>query len=75
MVQQFSVNLQTEMHSGWLLEAGYVGTRGTHLVRQRSLNQATSASTNDPVRGVTADTVANISSEFPFLVYRQTLSN
>ena len=67
MVQQYSVNLQTEMHSGWLLEAGYVGTRGTHLVRQRSINQATSASTNDPVRGVTADTVANISSRVPIL--------
>jgi Carboxypeptidase regulatory-like domain/TonB dependent receptor len=67
MVQQYSANIQTEMNSGWLLEVGYVGTRGNHLVRQRSLNQAMSASTNDPVRGVTADTVANISSRVPIL--------
>ena len=67
IIQQYSVNLQTEMRSGWLLEVGYVGTRGTHLVRQRSLNQAMSASARDPVRGVTTDTVANISVRVPIL--------
>ena len=44
MVQQYSSNVQAELHRDLLLEAGYVGTRGTHLVRQRSLNQALSAS-------------------------------
>jgi hypothetical protein len=67
LIQQFSLNLQTEIHRGWLLEIGYVGTRGTHLVRQRSLNQALSASTSDPIRGVTTDTVANIPLRVPIL--------
>jgi hypothetical protein len=40
MIRQYSLNVQAELHEGWLLEIGYVGTRGTHLVRQRSLNQA-----------------------------------
>jgi hypothetical protein len=65
MVQQFSLNLQTELHAGWLLEAGYVGARGTHLVRQRSLNQALSASASKPIRGTTTNTVANISLRVP----------
>lgn len=67
IIQQHSLGLQTEMHSGWLLEVGYVGTRGTHLVRQRSLNQAVSASTNAPVRGVTTNTLANVSLRVPIL--------
>ena len=67
IIQQYSLNLQSEMHSGWLLEVGYVGTGGTHLVRQRSLNQALSASPNAPVRGVTTNTVANVSFRVPIL--------
>ena len=67
MVQQYSLNVQTEFHEGWLMELGYVGTRGIHLVRQRSLNQALSASPSNPVRGVTTDTVANISLRVPVL--------
>jgi len=65
LIQQYSLNIQTELHNGWLLEVGYVGTRGTHLVRQRSLNQALSASANNPIRGETSNTVANISLRVP----------
>ena len=65
MIQQYSLNIQAELHEGWLLEVGYVGTRGTHLVRQRSLNQALSASANNPIRGVTENTVANIARRIP----------
>ena len=67
MVQQYSLNVQTELHKGWLLEVGYVGTRGMHLVRQRSLNQALSASASHPIRGMTTDTVANIPLRVPIL--------
>jgi hypothetical protein len=59
VIQQFSLNLQEELHQGWLLEVGYVGTRGTHLQRLRSLNQASLASPENPIRGVTTNTVAN----------------
>jgi hypothetical protein len=67
LIQQYSLNVQAELHEGWLLEVGYVGTRGTHLVRQRSLNQAVSASPNNPIRGVTTNTVANIPLRVPIL--------
>jgi len=60
LIQQYSLNVQDELRDGWLLEIGYVGTRGTHLVRQRSLNQALPASVNDPIRGESTNTFANI---------------
>jgi hypothetical protein len=65
MVQQYSLNVQAELHQGYLLEVGYVGSSGTHLVRQRSLNQALSASTGAPTRGVTDNTLANVSLRVP----------
>jgi hypothetical protein len=37
------------------------------LVRQRSLNQALSASTDDPIRGVTDNTLANVPLRVPIL--------
>jgi len=65
MIQQYSLNVQAEVREGWLLQAGFVGTRGTHLMRQRSLNQALSASPSEPIRGVTENTIANIASRVP----------
>jgi hypothetical protein len=38
LVQQYALNVQGELREGWLWEVGYVGTRGTHLQRLRSLN-------------------------------------
>ena len=67
MIQQYSLNIQAEVHEGWLLEIGYVGTRGTHLVRQRSLNQAMPASASDPIRGVTMNTLANVGERVPIV--------
>jgi hypothetical protein len=67
MIQQYSVNVQTEIHEGWLSEIGYVGTRGMHLLRERSLNQALTASANHPIRGVTTNTVTNIPLRVPIL--------
>jgi hypothetical protein len=67
LIQQYSLNVQVEPHEGWLLEAGYVGTHGTHLVRQRSLNQALSTSASRPIRGVTTNSVANIPLRVPIL--------
>lgn len=60
MVQQFSLNAQGGFYKDWLLEVGYVGSRGIHLQRFRSLNQALDASPENPINGVTSNTVANI---------------
>jgi hypothetical protein len=67
IIQQYSLNVESELHAGWLLEIGYVGTRGTHLMRQRSLNQALAASAANPIRGVTTNTVADIPLRVPIL--------
>src|SRR5215472_15976180 len=67
LIQQYSLNVQTELHDGWLLEVGYVGTRGIHLVRQRSLNQALSASASNPIRGEATNTIANVPLRVPIL--------
>lgn len=67
MIQQNSLGLQAEVHEGWLWDVGYVGTHGTHLVRQRSLNQAQVASAGHPIRGVVDNTVANIPMRVPIL--------
>jgi hypothetical protein len=65
LIQEYSLNVQTELKRDWLFEVGYVGARGTHLVRQRSLNQALSASLSHPIRGVTTNTIANVPFRVP----------
>jgi TonB dependent receptor-like, beta-barrel len=67
MIQQFSLNLQWELHDDWLWEVAYVGARGTHLLRQRSADQAGNATPRNPIRGQTTDTLANISLRAPIL--------
>jgi hypothetical protein len=67
VIQQYSLNLQAELCSGGILEIGYFGARGTRLVRQRSLNQALSASIGNPIRGEVANTIANIPLRVPIL--------
>jgi hypothetical protein len=65
IVQQYGLNLQGEPWNGWLWEVGYVGTKGTHLLRYRSLNQALSASPDNPIRRATSNTLANIPLRVP----------
>jgi len=65
MVQQMSLNVQGELLSGWLLEVGYAGSRGSHLQRFRSLNQAQSATPSATIHGVSSDTLANLSLRVP----------
>jgi hypothetical protein len=67
MTQQYSLNLQTQLASDLLLEVGYVGTRGTNLLRTRSVNEAQLASVSNPIRGVTTNTVANTRLRAPYL--------
>jgi hypothetical protein len=71
IVQQFSLNAQAAFARDWLLEVGYVGSRGTHLQRLRSLNQALSASINTvtnigsrvPIPGIRPDSLREMESE------------
>jgi hypothetical protein len=66
LTQEYSLGLQTEIANGLILETSYSGSRGLHLIRERSINQAGLASAADPIRGVTTNTVANIPLRVPF---------
>jgi hypothetical protein len=39
-VQQYNLSLQTRLPKGWVLEVGYIGSRGVNLLVEPSLNQA-----------------------------------
>jgi hypothetical protein len=65
VTQQFGANLQRELARDLMLEIGYTGSRGTHQILNRSLNQALIASPSNPIRGVTTNTVANIPQRVP----------
>ena len=53
--QQYGSNIQYQISRGFLLEVGYVGSRGEHLPVQTELDQAQIASATNPVNGVTTN--------------------
>ena len=65
LIQQYSMDLQTELATNWMLEIGYQGARGTHLNLVRNFDQALSASPSNPIRGQTSNTLANIPLRVP----------
>lgn len=65
-LQRYSMGLQAKLMSDLVLEVTYSGSRNTHLLRTRSINQANLASPTNPIRGVTTNTVANIGQRVPF---------
>jgi hypothetical protein len=67
VAQHYSLNVQDQIAKSLLLEVGYVGSRGTRLLRDRSLNQALIASPSNPVRGLTQDTLADTAERVPIL--------
>ncbi len=66
---EYSLNLQTDLTHGFLLETGYVGTLGRHLISPHQLNQAALASPSAPIRGVTTNlgSAANVRLRVPIL--------
>jgi hypothetical protein len=64
--QEYSLNLQTQLGRNYLLEVGYVGSRGIDLIEGRYINQASLASASSPIRGQTTNTVANIPLRVPY---------
>jgi len=65
--QEYNLNVQTDLGHDYLLEVGYVGSRGLHLSRGVLRNQADLASPSNPIRGVTTNTLANITQRVPIL--------
>jgi Carboxypeptidase regulatory-like domain len=66
ITQQYSLNIQTDLGHDYLLEVGYVGTRGTHQIWSQDANTALLASPSNPIRGVTTNTVDNIQERVPY---------
>ena len=67
-LQRYSLGLQTKLMRDLVLDVSYVGSRNTHLLRTRSINQAALASPSNPIRGVTTNTAAaaNIAARVPY---------
>lgn len=64
-VHQWSLNVQYGFARSYLLEVGYVGTRGTGLSGSYPFNQPLLASPSSPVHGLTTNTVANAALRAP----------
>jgi hypothetical protein len=66
--QQWNLGLQQSLSHGWVVELGYVGTKGTHLRETRDKNQAADARTNPltlvatdgSTYAVSQNTIANV---------------
>jgi hypothetical protein len=72
--QQWNFTLQQSLGQGWVLEVGYVGTKGTHLRETRNMNQAIDARTNPvtlnatdgSVDTINQNTLANVNARAPY---------
>lgn len=64
-IQHYSLSLQSQLARDMVFEVGYLGSRGTHLLITTTPNQALLASSSNPVRGLTTNTIANIRQRLP----------
>jgi len=65
MIQRYNLNLQTELTRDMMLEVGYIGARGEHLMQVTFPDQAFNATASNPVRGQTTNTLANLQDRLP----------
>jgi hypothetical protein len=69
---QFNLTTQYQLSENWMLEAGYVGSRGRRLFRQVAANQALLATPQSPIVNavtgatITTNTVDNAQLRAPF---------
>ena len=71
-IHNYNLNLQHEIRPGTVLQAGYVGSRGTKLFRVRDINQAT------PGAAATRQSRRPFNAQFPqfsFINYLETSAN
>ncbi len=48
-VQQYNLTVQYQLPHGWIVETGYIGTHGIHLLVEPSLNQALLVNSSNPL--------------------------
>jgi hypothetical protein len=73
MIQEYSLGTQTQLTPSLVLEVGYSGARGLHLIDELSVNQASLASASDPINGATTNTFANIQQRVPYQGFSSSL--
>ena len=66
IVQEYSFNVQTRLAGNLVLEVGYEGSRGTHLLQNRYFNQALAASPTAPIRGATDNSASTLLLSVPY---------
>ena len=64
--QEYNLNTQIAFARDYLLEVGYVGTRGLHVAGCREFNQALLAGPTNPINGETTNSAANVIQRLPF---------
>jgi len=73
LVYSWNLNAQYQFAPTWVLEAGYVGSRGIDQANTTHyLNGALVASPTTPINGVTVNTSANAQLRVPYLGYSPT---
>jgi hypothetical protein len=68
--QQWTLNAQQEVRESTVLQIGYVGTRGEHLIITVPENQPYLASSTNSINGVTTNTLQNVTQRVPYLGLR-----
>jgi hypothetical protein len=66
-VQSYNLGVQYSFLPTWIVEVGYVGSHGTHLVAGINPNSALLASPANPINGITTNTVNNAVLRQPYL--------
>ncbi len=66
-IYHYSLGLQSKLPGGAILDVTYAGARDLHAILGRTINQAALASPENPIRGQTTNTVANIPLRAPYL--------
>ncbi len=73
LVYSWNFNVQYQLAQTWLVEAGYVGSRGIDQPNTlHILNGAALASPSNPVNGITTNTTANARLRVPYLGFSPT---
>ena len=65
MIQRYSLNVQTELRKDLMLEVGYIGTRGLHLMQYDVAKSGSRCNPSHPIRGETDNTFANMALRAP----------
>jgi hypothetical protein len=66
ITQEYTLNLQNQMTKSLLFQIAYVGSGANHLIYSHSINQAGNATPQNPIRGETTNTIANLSARVPY---------